>query len=254
MPWERAHYVAGGGDALLHYVVPGAKLEVLKVSRSRHRVSGVPEELGVVSCSAREAGLAAAVSEPVLAGALDAALGPGAEAVRRAESAVVVRGAFRDPPALGYLRDTLGVLAALLDAGGLAVLDPLALRWWSPHEFRSVVHAGEDVDAFQHVALLRSHAPDGAWFHTRGLVKFGRPDLSLPGVAPAWEQAAVELIERLAWAEVRGHVIPDGEPIRMAGIPDGLVCRRAGSPDDPDFNNVHVAIGRRIAAAGTPGA
>lgn len=242
MPWDRPHFEPGGGDARLHYVVPGASASDLRVSRSRHRLVGVPPELELVSCAAADAGLPSLAADPAFGAALREALGPAADGVARARSATVVRGVLPDPASLGYLRDTLGILAALLDAGGLAVLDPLALRAWSPEGFRSDVHARDDVDAFQHVSVLRSDAHDGTWLHTRGLVKFGRPDLSVPSVQDAWYPAAVEMVERLAWAEVRGHVIPDGQAIRMAGLPEGLVCRHGGAPDDPDFGNVHVRI------------
>src|SRR5512134_1150566 len=110
MPWDRPAHAAGGGEALLHYVVPGARPEALAVSRSRHRVESLPEALRVVGCSAAEAGLEALLAEPALGRALDEALGGAAGAVRRAEGAVVVHGVFPDPPDLGYLRDTLGVL------------------------------------------------------------------------------------------------------------------------------------------------
>ena len=244
MGWDRPYYSAGGGDARLHYVVPGAAPSALRVSRARHRIDAVPAGLEVVSCAAREAGLAAANADPVLAEALEDALGARAAAVREASTAAVVRGVFADPGNLGYLRDTLAVVAALLDAGGLAVLDPASLRWWSPEAFRAKVHERDQVDAFQHVTVLRSEEADGAWLHTRGLVKFGRPELSLPGVQPSWYPDAVELVERLTWAQVRGHVIPEGQAIRMPGVPDGLVCRRGGSPDDPEFGNVHVRVTR----------
>ena len=244
MAWERPYHAAGGGDARLRYVVPGAAPARLRVSRARYRIDAVPDLLAVVACGPREAGLEAARADPVLAEALDDALGAGAAAVAAASAAAVVHGVFPDPASLVYLRDTLAVVAALLDTGGLAVLDPSSLRWWSPEEFREKVHGRDEVDAFQHVTVLRSEEPGGTWLHTRGLVKFGRPDLSVPGVQPSWYPDAVELVERLTWAQVRGHVIPEGQVVRMAGVPDGLVCRRAGSPDDPGFGNVHVRIAR----------
>lgn len=46
------------------------------------------------------------------------------------------------------------------------------------------------------------------------------------------------------WRDVNpGGVVPDGQPVKMKGIPAGWVCRHAGDPDDPDFDNVHLAIG-----------
>lgn len=241
--WERTHFVPGGGDACLHYVVPGARVDELKVSRSRHRVASLPPELEILGFTGAEAVQLAHHSDPVLRSALDQALGEGADAVRSADRVVVVQGTFPDPRDLGYLRDTLGIVAALLDADGLAVLDLHAIRWWSPESFRREVHARDDVDARQHVTLLRTDLPGGTWLHTRGLRKFGRPDLSVRGVDATWERAAIELMERLVWAQVRGHVIPEGQPIAMAGIREGLRCRHAGSLDGLDFNNVRVEIG-----------
>lgn len=244
MAWERPYFTAGGGDALLHFVLPGADARELVVSRSRHRVEAVPVELSATTASREATGLTAFLNGRVFAAGLREALGPGERAVLGADVATVVRGEFHDPASLGYLRDTLGVVAALLEAGGLAVLDSMAVQWWSPGTFAERIHARDDVGAFDHVAILGSDSDRGTWLHTRGLRKFGRPDLSVPDVDPSWKPAALEMLERLIWAQVRGHRIAEGEPIRMNGIPDGLACRHRGLMDDPDFNDVHVRIAR----------
>jgi hypothetical protein len=73
-------------------------------------------------------------------------------------------------------------------------------------------------------------------------LKFGRPDLSIHHVGDQHLAAATELLERFIGGQVRGHVIEDGAEVKMASLPPGGRCRMDGALDDPDFNNVHVAI------------
>jgi hypothetical protein len=49
MGWERPFFTPGGGVALLHYVIPGARAQRLAVSRSRHRIEAVPAQLYAVT-------------------------------------------------------------------------------------------------------------------------------------------------------------------------------------------------------------
>ena len=94
-----------------------------------------------------------------------------------------------------------------------------------------------------HVSILFSAEESGGlWFHTRGMRKFGRPDLSLHNVPDKYEKAAIELCNRFIELQAAGGRIPDGQEIQMPSLPGGLVCRHKGSLDDPDFNNVHVEI------------
>jgi len=78
------------------------------------------------------------------------------------------------------------------------------------------------------------------WIHTRGLRKFGRPDLSVRGVPREFSQPVVDLCNRFIRMQTLGGRIPEGQEIRMVSLPSGLICQHAGSLDDPDFNNVHM--------------
>src|SRR5207245_7354151 len=95
----------------------------------------------------------------------------------------------------------------------------------------------------KHSVILFSDEPDGTrWYHTRGLRKFGRPDLSMHGVRADYESAVIEMFNRLILLQAEGHRIAEGPEIHMASLPSGLTCHRSGSVDDPDFNNVHLEI------------
>ncbi|HZX41664.1 MAG TPA: hypothetical protein VFE93_07480, partial [Myxococcaceae bacterium] len=118
--------------------------------------------------------------------------------VRSAPDFAVLRGQRADPPDLGHLRDAESVLAVLLEAGGVAVLDVEAQRWWTPAGFRGEVLTGVRPSVRAHVSV---RARMGL-VETRGLRKFGRPDLRFHRVPPDAESEAVgvcwSLVERLA--------------------------------------------------------
>src|SRR5262249_30887049 len=94
-----------------------------------------------------------------------------------------------------------------------------------------------------HVAILVSDDEPGRWYHTRGLRKFGRPDLSIHHVLPELETTVNELCDGFIELLAFGEVIPEGQPITMRGLPSGWTCRHGGDLDDTDFNNVHLEIG-----------
>ena len=140
--------------------------------------------------------------------------------VRAAPDFAVLRGRRVDPPDLTHLRDAEAVLAALLDAGAAAVLDVEARRWWTPGAFRREVLAGFRPAVRAHVSVRARRG----LVETRGLRKFGRPDLRFHRVPPAEEPEALEvcwtLVEQLArgarpgprFSAGRLRLQPCGEP------------------------------------------
>src|SRR5206468_4274883 len=112
-----------------------------------------------------------------------------AAAAAAAPQCVGVRGEFPDPPDLNYFRDTVGVVAWLLDAGGVAVKDPQMLWLWSPGEWRADVCEEGCPNPDRHTVILVSPEDGGRtfWYHTRGMRKYGRPDLSVRGVGPRYQ-------------------------------------------------------------------
>ena len=94
-----------------------------------------------------------------------------------------------------------------------------------------------------HVVILTSEEAGGGsltWFHTRGLRKFGRPDLSVPRVPPQHREAVIDLCHRFIEFQAFGGIIGEGQEVHMKTLPSGMTCHHAGDLDDPDFNNVHL--------------
>jgi hypothetical protein len=249
--WARPRYLPGGGDALLYYAVLGEFPAdfALTLDRGCHRVSDAATSSVLLEMRTR-------ADHPrhfddLLGGAIGrlldaeyAALSPHA---RRAPALVSLRADVPDPADLLYLRDAVGLVAALLDAGGVAVLDAMALEWWTPDDFRSVMWEPDRADPLRHATILVSEDERDAqgrptvWVHTRGMRKFGRPDVSVRGVSERHLSPVVEMCNRLIAFQARGGIVPEGEAVRVPGLPPGITLHHAGDPADPDFNNVHLA-------------
>jgi hypothetical protein len=237
--WSRPHFESGGGDALVFYVVFGADLEKLQLSAKEHRTRGLPEGVGAWARDSRQYD---DLLRGYLGSQLDSTLPDLSSAVKESTKCVLVRGEVRDPPTLDFLRDVIGVITAFLDRG-VALLDAQSFRWWSGDSWRHKVFAPDAPTVHQHVVILESeYERDRIWVHTRGLRKFGRPDLSIHGVTPRHRDAVHDLCDRFIELQALGGVIPEGTPVRMKRLPEGLTCHHEGTLEDPEFNNVHVEI------------
>jgi hypothetical protein len=242
--WPRPHFVPGGGNPLLFYVAFGAFDLTRPLSRSKYRAAGKPDWLELASYDrTRQPDVFAGYQSGTLWEILKRDQPLLAAEAERAPQCVALRGEPADPPTLDYFRDAIGIITWLLDCGGLAVYDPQMLWLWAGDEWREEAFEPNEPNPDRHTAILVSADGDGtSWYHTRGMRKYGRPDLSVRGVGTAHADGVTLMIERFVELQALGGVIPDGEVVRMKALPPGGVCRHAGSFDDPEFNNVHVEI------------
>ncbi|HEY6125115.1 MAG TPA: hypothetical protein VIV63_10715 [Steroidobacteraceae bacterium] len=170
----------------------------------------------------------------------DAAL---AAAIAAQGHCTVLRADLEDQPTLNYLRDTIGIATYLLDHGCVAIYDPQMICYWSPSRWRSKVFDPAAAVPRNHVMILYDGDGEGTeWFHTRGMRKFGRPDLSVPRTPAKHRDAVIDLINRFIEYQAFGGVIEEGREIKVNDLPAGMRCSHHGNLDDPDFNNVHVRI------------
>lgn len=247
--WPKQYYEGAGGRPFLFYVVYGAFGKMAPLSRSKYRSSGPTPGVALMRYGPNEH---PDVVDDFRSGYLwdkfNAENPALAKHVLKAKECMVMKGELEDQPDLNYFRDTIGLLTFLLDNGGIVVYDPQMFRWWSPGEWRQGVFHPEEGDHRRHVVILTSDETDtglpkpSTWFHTRGMRKFGRPDISVHHVQQRYHSAVIELLNRFIEFQALGGVIEEGKEIRMKSLPTGMVCHHAGDLDDPDFNNVHVEI------------
>lgn len=244
--WPRPYWQGSAGQtALLQFYVFGQFARELVIPAPRYASSGLPA--GVELKRFQNLALRQWDGYP-LAGALGDLLRDDApeafETARTAPDALVVRGELADGASLDYLRDTLGVLAALLDIGGRVVLDPQIFGLFDTSAWRERYLVADGAPPRSHVLIARTLADDGvhAHVHTRGMRKFARPDISLRDVPPTELDRAGVLCEKLVEMEAFGACFVAGQELDVDGLAAPLTAAPGGSLDDPAFNNFHVAF------------
>jgi len=243
--WEREHYVAGGGAPFLFYVVYGKIDLSTPLSLSAYRSNGDPDGIEVMSYGPN--------GHPEVVGRFRqgyvwdkfVAEDPELSAtVVESDDCLILRGTPTDPATLDYLRDTVGLITHFVDHGGCAVYDPLTFRWWRPDDWKKKIFTPAAAVPRHHTVVLVSEEEGRSlrWFHTRGMRKFGRPDISVHNVTVELEDGVIDLCNRLIEYQAFGHVVADGQEVKMGSLPSGGVIRHGGDLDDPDFNNFHLAV------------
>ncbi|HTV86285.1 MAG TPA: hypothetical protein VME63_12805 [Dyella sp.] len=242
--WQRPHWQPNDEEIVLQFYVFG-DFKPVRVPSAPYGSDGLPEEVEL--SSHHHSSLREWDGYP-LKGALGELFeNDSPEAFEKAVAApqvLVIRGRFKDSPDTGYLRDVFGVLAGLLDIGGVAILDPQILTLFDAEEWRDRYVVKDGAPLRNHVLILRDQEEDSdrLWIHTRGLRKFGRPDISLHDVPPAQVDRAGTLVQRLMELQALGARFVDGQTLDVDGMFGGLVAELGGGYDHPQFNNTYVAF------------
>jgi hypothetical protein len=242
--WPRPRFEPGGGDAMVFYALYGQFPANIQVSAEKYRTAGVPQGVRIKKVTRQDM-----PDFPFTGSGISRLLQPQLPevfaSIQSAPECLILTGEVQDPSDLNYLRDAIGLVSYFLDEGAQAVIDPQKLGLYSAQSWRHEIFEPQPPKFLNHVIILVTPELGGTkWIHTRGLRKFGRPDLSLPAIAPEHEQAAIDLCNRLIILQAEGTRIPEGEEIQVESLPYPMTCHHAGDPDDPDYNNVHVEIRR----------
>jgi len=229
--------VPGGGDASVLYAVFGPKPEPLRVTSLAHRV--VPMELSLELEYLEPEVAASLLDESLLAGWT----GEESPVALTADGCMVMRADVPDPKDLRYLRNCIGVVTAILEAGGRAAANLQSLAMLTPEQWRGVIFASDEPQPRLHVNVFHAKEGDASVsLTTRGMRAFGRPDLQVHGVPEGDLGAASELCNQLIEAQAFGAVVADGDRVPVPGREVELTALRRGSMEDPAFNNVHLDL------------
>lgn len=242
--WPRPYYAAGGGDAFLFYVVYGPVPQDFSISRSEYRCDAIPPGIEISSYGPRSDPEALdSFRSGYLWDELQRVNTKLADDVAKQSECLIIQGTVSDPPDLNYLRNVVGFIAWCLDRGAVGIFDPQMFKWWTPAEWRKWLFEPAAAVPTHHLMILTSEDANGTeWFHTRGMRKFGRPDLSAHHISADLRDGIIDLFNRFIEFQAFGGIIPEGQEIKMRSLPPGMTCTHQGHVDDPDFNNVHVEI------------
>jgi hypothetical protein len=241
-PWPRARYEAGGSNALLYFVLYGKFTPGAEVPARAYRTAGLPASIDLQYLTRADAKEFPFTNE-LFAQTVGKKNPELFQQVRTAPECLILRGEVADPHDLNYLRDVVGLIMFSLDHGGIAVLDVQQLKLFDPATWRNEIFQPLPPQLAKHITILVSDEPNGSlWLHTRGMRKFGRPDISWHNVNPTNQIPAVDMFNRLILLQATGALVPENQPIKMESLPPGLTVHHTGNLDDPDFNNVHLEI------------
>jgi hypothetical protein len=243
--WVRPDYTPTTYEAHVHYVVLGEFHLDPPIDREHYQSDRVPDGFEFLQYDRDRHAADFAATLNSTAWKLAA---PDRPAVAAAAAAAphmgLLRGVVREPRTLDYLRDSVGIVTYLLDRGGVAVFDPQALYLWEPDVWRREIFAERRPVPHRHVLIVLTPETDGRthWVHTRGMKLFGRPDLCVRHVGPAFREKVVELLNLYISYQANGGEILDGDVVTLDGLPPDGVCRVDGQLDHPDYGNAHVEI------------
>jgi len=242
--WERVYFEKPLYDPFIFLVIHGEFNVDFNISQSSYRVAGIPEGIELIRHSPE---VNPSAIKSFLTGFLweelqesDSVL---ANQIYSAKECFVIRGQVVDTNNLNYLRDIIGITTYLLDHGGVSVYDAQRFTFWNKRNWKQEIFLPNKSLPRNHVVILKSAEENAkSWFHTRGMRKFGRPDISIHHVELTYETTIIDLINRFIEFQAFGGIIQDRQSIKMSALPIGMWCENKGNFEDPDFNNKHVEI------------
>lgn len=224
--WARPYYSAGGGRPRLFYVVFGNVQPRSRMLASQYRCSGVPPGVQMIGpgCVPEDHGSfreGAAWDKLV---AHQAAL---ADEVRSLGQCMIVKGEPAHDETLDYLRDAIGLVTWLLDNGGRYIYDAHGMQWWTPELWREkIFDSGLVVRRHGVISIAKETKPRTRCYHTRGMQKFGRPDIIVRNVPKQLNEETITLCRKLIKHMALGGVLRDGKRIKTDKLAGKVVHRR----------------------------
>jgi hypothetical protein len=240
-PWKRPKYVEGGGDAHVSIAVfTTREVTGLTVSRSRH---GIVEDAARYDTRIDYFGRDERpdrfeeLESPAVLGLAESD-GLEVESLASAQHQMAVELAMPDPPDAEHLRLVWGYVRALCDAVPvLGILDRHAARWWTPAMLQAIPVSAA-FDPRREVSVIFETSPRrqfGHVCHTRGLRKFGRPDVILTDLTERHADLAGQVLHELAAHLAIGAIVEPGDELVLR-LGAGKVSAYVAGGNAPQLN------------------
>jgi hypothetical protein len=230
----------------LFYVLFGTdKIGELQVSKNKHNIDGMPDELEIINYNKMDN----TNQKKYIEGFYEEHLGKILKKnntlykkIINCNNITVVKGEFKDTKTFNYLRNTIGIIQAIIETNIDAILDLQILEWFAPDEWTRKFFEPKSPNVFNHVTILYSVDNNIIWLHTRGMRKFGRPDLSIRKINEDKKDIGIEIINRFIQAFAYGLIPDETKEIKIKDMEKGVFGKIFGDYDNIDFNNYYFEI------------
>jgi hypothetical protein len=225
--WERVYFDNPYKSPFLFYVLFGTdNMEKLQVSKTKHNIDGMPSELEVINYNKTDnkdrKKYIESFYEEYLGKVLKEKGNELYEKVINCNNVTIVKGDFEDGNTYNYLKNTIGIVQAIIETNITAILDIQTFEWLEPEEWSIKYFEPKSPNVFNHVRILFSVDNNITWLHTRGMRKFGRPDLSIRKVAENKKDLGIEIINRFVQAFAYGLIPDETKEIRLKNMEKGV--------------------------------
>ena len=227
----------------LFYVIFGVRGDQLQVSASKHHVDGFPEGLEMHGLNRLEHG---DYIDGFFSGSMgDILRSQNAdlyEKCRSASDCVVIRGDVMQDDTLDYMQNVIGIGKAFFDQGAVGILDVLTFSMFSEEKWTEKFFE-QEINAQNHVTILVSEENGGYWLHTRGLIEFGRPDLSMHAKDDAGIEECRQIFNQMIFYSGQG-VFFNGE-VNLhthSGNTYTVKATFVNDFDNDDYNNAYCNV------------
>ena len=153
-----------------------------------------------------------------------------------------IKGSFEDNDTFNYLKNSIGFTQAIIETGAIAVLDIQILKWYEPKEWTDKYFEPKAPQTLKQIVILFSKENDIIWLHTRGMRKFGRPDISIRNITESTFDLAKEIANRFIQAFAHGLIPNEKQEIWIKGMEKGVFGKILGDYDNLDFNNYYFEM------------
>ena len=201
---ERKHFKDINYKPFLLLVIFGAAGDKLQVSAIKHHVDGFPEGLEMHGLNRDDH---ADYIDGFLSGTFGVVLSsqdPETFAkCKDAHDCVIIKGEIVKDDTLDYMRNLIGIVKAFFDQGAAGVLDSSTFTLYSDEAWTDKFFE-KDVNAQNHAVVIVSEDGDDIWVHTRGLLAFGRPDLSMHAADKAGAEECHQIMNQMIFYSGEG--------------------------------------------------
>lgn len=240
---NRKYYKDIDYKPFLFYVIFGVSAEDLQVSRKKHHIDEFPAGLDMRMFNRKEnADYMDGFFSGVMGTVLDEENHEVFEQCKNADMCVAISGEVKDDATFDYMRNVVGFIQAFVEKGVCGILDCLTFSLFAPDKW-SEKYFEKEINAQDHAVILYSNEENRYWLHTRGMIKFGRPDISIENVRESELHDYEQIINQMIFYGGQG-VLFDGK--FKLHTSDGKIflvqSEFVNDFDNDDFNNAYCKV------------
>jgi len=162
------------------------------------------------------------------------------------ETWALIQGNIIKDENLNYMRDAIGIIQAFIETGAIAVLDYQTFTLYTSEEWTNKIFT-PDFNPYSHVTILVSTMDDGKlWLHTRGLRKFGRPDVSMENVSENDKKDASDVINQMIFYSSKGILFENSTKLHTPKEKSFIINPTYGSESSCSFSFKNLSLSLRF--------